>query len=372
MAVFGRRLALFLGGLITALVMIDQFIKTPVSEMSQLPNLMNERQVYNEDATHSRNLNIKTIEEIQPSTVVSTLTTRPVKRTSYPLTLMSPYLINNPSICKSESKLNFLFIVHTSTDHFKRRRAIRETWGNTNIFRNISFRVAFFFGLTSDQKTQTMLENESTVYGDIIQGQFKDSYHNLTHKGVLTYRWISEFCSNVEMVVKVDDDMFVNVFNLLEYYLPLYQRASRKIMCHLRPKGTSPIMREKSKWMVHANQFKNMTHYPVPYCNGYFVLISADIIRPMYKASYLTPFFWVDDVYLYGLLPAKIGKVEFTSITANLTLHQETGLKCYTGNTTCKYLASYAEKQDYMESMWFAALEMYKTIAKKFVSQELL
>ncbi|XP_065929901.1 beta-1,3-galactosyltransferase 1-like [Magallana gigas] len=348
-----RRLAWFLGVLTTTFILIVHLFNTPGTVISRSTASFRYQRVNSDD---------KKIYS-QPISVLRTDTTDPQGNTGYPLTLVSPYLINNPSICKSDSKLNFLFILQTSTDHFKRRRAIRKTWGNTNIFRNISFRIAFFFGQTSDKEIQMMLENESTVYGDIIQGQFIDSYHNLTHKGVLTYRWISEFCSNVEMVVKVDDDMFVNVFNLLEYYLPLYHNASRKIMGHLRPKGTSRIMRENGKWKVHANQFKNMTHYPVPYCNGYFVLISADIIHPMYKAAFSTPFFWVEDVYLYGLLPAKIGNVQFTSITANLTLNQETGMKCYTGNTTCKYLASQAEKQGYMESMWFAALKMYRTIA---------
>ena len=275
-------------------------------------------------------------------------------------------------MCKSDSKLNFVVIVHSATDHFNRRNAIRQTWGNTRALRNLSFRVVFFFGLTKTKKIQTMLENESTVYGDIIQGQFMDSYHNLTHKGVLTFRWISEFCSHTEMVVKVDDDVFLNLFNLVDHYLPIYRNASRKIMCHSRPKGTSLIMRKTGKWKVHEDQFKSMTHYPMTHCNGHVVLISSDIIRQLYMASCLTPFFWIDDVYLYGLLPHKIGNVTFTSIAVNLTLQQETAMKCYTGKTTCKLLGSYAEKQGYMESMWFAALRMYKTIAEKIVVKELL
>ena len=375
MAVIGRRLLLSLCGLTALVVMLDHIVNMSIVETSKLLTSHREWRDYGDGSRYSVQLSAVTTSSssAKPSTTIPTaVTQKPVKKTSYPLTLTSPYLINNPSMCKSESKLNFVFIVHTSTDHFNSRNAIRQTWGNIRALRNLSFRVVFFLGLTENKKIQTMLENESTVYGDIIQGQFMDSYHNLTHKGVLTYRWISEFCSNTELVVKVDDDMFVNIFNLVDHYLPIYRNASRKIMCHLRPQGTSPIMREKSKWQVHVDHFKNMTHYPVPYCNGYFVLISSDIIRQLYRASYLTPFFWVDDVYLYGLLPQKIGNVTFTSITVNLTLHQETGMKCYTGNTTCKYLASYAEKQGYMESMWFAALRMFKNIAEKIVVKELL
>lgn len=39
-------------------------------------------------------------------------------------------------------------------------------------------------GLPTDVTTQVMVENEQAVYGDIVQGRFKDTYHNLTHKGL--------------------------------------------------------------------------------------------------------------------------------------------------------------------------------------------
>ncbi|XP_061164671.1 beta-1,3-galactosyltransferase 1-like isoform X2 [Saccostrea echinata] len=369
MALFARRLVLIVCGMITAIIMIDQFRNISVQKTSQFMAKYQSQRLYETGAKDSDNIQRLTTKQ-SSSTVLPV--TKSAKKTSYPLTLMSPYLINNPSICKSKEKLNYVVIVHTSTDHFKRRSIIRHTWGNINILRNRGFRIVFFFGLSKNEKTQTMLENESTVYGDIVQGHFVDSYHNLTHKGVLTYRWLSEFCSNVEMVVKVDDDMFVNIFYLMEYYLPKYRKSKRSLMCHNRPKGTSPIMRQKSKWQVKDEQFKNMTHYPVTYCNGYFVLISADIIRELYKSSFLTPFFWVDDVYLYGLLPDKIGNVKFTQIAHYLTLQQETGMKCYTGNTTCKYVASYAQKKGYMELMWYASLKMYAKIAQKFIAKELL
>lgn len=297
---------------------------------------------------------------------------RVAKRTLYPVTLQSPYLINNVDLCKDLRKPGLLVIVHTATDHFKRRRSIRETWANKNILINHGLRIVFLFGLTNNKKTELMLENESVVHGDIVQGHFQDSYHNLTHKGVLAYRWVNEFCSNADLIVKVDDDMFVNIFLLLEYYFPRYKDNPRFMACQVRGKGTSPIVRDKSKWQVNRDEFKNMTHYPVPYCNGYFVIMSPGIIRELYRASFLTPFFWVDDVYLYGLLPFKIGKVQHIALSSNLTLNQEVGIKCFTGNTTCKLLAAYVFKEGVMEKLWYASLSMYKHLAEKYLPRELL
>ncbi|XP_069129730.1 beta-1,3-galactosyltransferase 5-like isoform X1 [Argopecten irradians] len=295
-----------------------------------------------------------------------------VKKTLYPVTLQSPYLINNVNLCKNMKKPGLLVIVHTAVDHFKRRRAIRETWANKNILINHGLRIVFMFGLTSNKNTEIMLENESVVHGDIVQGNFQDTYHNLTHKGVLAYRWISEYCPKADLIVKVDDDMFVNIFLLLDVYFPKYKDNTRFMGCQVRHKGTSPIARDKSKWMVKRDEFKNMTHYPVTYCNGYFVIMSPSIIRELYRASFMTPFFWVDDVYLYGLLPYKIGKVKHIPFTSNLTLNQEAGVKCFTGNKTCHYLAAYAFKEGIMEKLWYASLSMFKDLTAKYLPKELL
>lgn len=64
-----------------------------------------------------------------------------------------------------------------------------------------------------------------------------------------------------------------------------------------------------------------MMYYLVLYCNGYFVLIFVDIICLMYKVVFFILFFWVDDVYLYGLFLVKIGNVEFILIIVNLILN---------------------------------------------------
>ena len=295
------------------------------------------------------------------------------KRTLYPLTSNSPYVINNPNICARVNNLKFLIIVHSATDNFQRRRIIRETWANKNLFANLNLRIVFLFGLTKVKTTQELIENESIVYGDVIQGNFLDTYHNLTHKGVLAYRWTQDFCPQAEMIVKIDDDMFLNVFILLENFYPKFKSRKRSISCHFRKKGTSPIVRGASKWHVDEHIFRGYSHFPTNYCNGYLVLISPDIIRPMYRASFLTPFFWVDDVYLYGLLPEKVGNVKHEDIRSNMTLNSSLGLKCYTEKKNCTYLAvNTGNKDDVVEKLWYAVLLQLSPAMKKQVNPMLL
>ncbi|XP_046577716.1 uncharacterized protein LOC124285519 [Haliotis rubra] len=149
--------------------------------------------------------------------------------------------------------LKFLVIVHSATQNFQRRRLIRETWANKNLFKGLSVRILFLWSL------------------------------------------------------KVDDDMFINPFLLLEKFYPLLKSKQKTYIMSPPREGSSPIVRGTRKWKVEDDQFKGYSHYPINYCNGYVVLISTEIIRAMYRASYMTPFFWVDDVYLYGLLLLKAG-----------------------------------------------------------------
>ena len=48
---------------------------------------------------------------------------------------------------------------------------------------------------------------------DIVLGDFKDTYYNLTWKSIMNYRWMSAFCraENVKLFMAIDDDHRVNL-----------------------------------------------------------------------------------------------------------------------------------------------------------------
>ena len=45
-----------------------------------------------------------------------------------------------------------------------------------------------------------------------MQGNFLDTYYNLTYKSVMGHLWVSEFCRQAELVVKTDDDIYVDLY----------------------------------------------------------------------------------------------------------------------------------------------------------------
>ena len=67
------------------------------------------------------------------------------------------------------------------------RQTIRLTWGHLSARTDVA--MGFVFG-NATLENQEILEYESSLYGDIIQGTFKDTYNNLTLKTVSMLDWV--------------------------------------------------------------------------------------------------------------------------------------------------------------------------------------
>ena len=61
---------------------------------------------------------------------------------------------------------------------------------------------------------QKILEEENGKHSDLVQGDFLDTYHNLSYKAIMGYLWVAEFCSQADFVVKTDDDLFVDLYEV--------------------------------------------------------------------------------------------------------------------------------------------------------------
>ena len=89
----------------------------------------------------------------------------------------------------------------------------RSSWGNPDI-PGVVTKLVFLLGCPEDVKTQEMLEEENKKHGDIVQGDFLDTYHNLSYKAIMGNLWVSEFCDQAEFVVKTDDDVFIDLYEV--------------------------------------------------------------------------------------------------------------------------------------------------------------
>lgn len=212
--------------------------------------------------------------------------------------------ILNPEqkICQHFSasfRLKLLIYVHTSPSNFKRRLSIRETWAKRSMFNDT--RLVFMMGYTSDSKTNHFLKLESNIYQDIVQQKFIDSYRNLTYKCIMSLHWINLYCSNVNYIIKTDDDVILNTFELISYIEKL--NLTKNFICN----GWKNVKVNRNlnyKWYVSYSEYSN--EYFKDYCCGFAFLFTGDLVPLLYEQTFLSKFFWIDDYYMTGELAHKI------------------------------------------------------------------
>ena len=135
----------------------------------------------------------------------------------------NPYCLNGPiptamwpgRSCSGSTKVDLLLLITSSEGHADRRKAIRDTWANKQQSGFVVKRV-FLFG-KKGESLQREIEPENEEFGDILQGDFEDSYRNLTLKTIMGYTWMRENCPIAKYVMKTDDDMFINTVPLVKF-----------------------------------------------------------------------------------------------------------------------------------------------------------
>ena len=270
-------------------------------------------------------------------------------------------IYGNTHVCDGPHDVKLLIYVHSDPEHSERRMRLRETWANQNLFLDKRVRTVFFIGHPSKPETQNAVRAENTTYGDIIQGDFEDSYKNLTLKGLLAFKWLTQHCQNAKFALKADDDAFVNIFEILDVIDEDYVNKNRTVVCAMWPDNSMPILRNPKncmKWCVPEEDFPGQRFYP-KYCAGLTYLLPMPIIGDMLSASKRTPFFWIDDVYITGLLTREAGTVSFRSILDRFKTNNTFVLEKLKQNNT-QFLMTHTGDDVQMYRLWMSTLKTLK------------
>ena len=211
------------------------------------------------------------------------------------------YLINNPKLCHQVNEsVGLLVWVHSTPEHTRIRTVVRETWAKLLPTYIGKVKVVFFLGAVKNELLQSRLYYENELYRDIVQETYVDSYRNITYKGMSALKWITRFCNNTQLVLKTDDDAMVDVRTL-------FTQLDGTLNYPKKPLGNGNVARNVPavrdgvyKWSVTEEEYSRDV-YP-PFCPGLAFLLSPDLIPAMWELSLRTKFFWVDDIFLTGLL----------------------------------------------------------------------
>ena len=269
------------------------------------------------------------------------------------------YFMNSKSKCSTENPPLFLILVQTAVYNNMARNSIRQSWANKHFLQAHSMHVVFLVGLERNKQKLHALVNEQQLYGDLVQGAFMDTYRNLTHKSVLGLRWAAEYCRQAKFVVRADDDVFLNPFRLIELMETKLKDKTRHIWCTV--KSNSVIQRDRyQKWRINEHEFEGFYAYPVAHCNGPFSIITNDLIPELFEASKITPLFWIEDVYMSGMLPYVVGNCSL--MTQYYVVYNDSNMvyACFTKKSDCIIVASYPHTPDQLGELWITCLYYYR------------
>ncbi|XP_077204398.1 lactosylceramide 1,3-N-acetyl-beta-D-glucosaminyltransferase [Paroedura picta] len=223
------------------------------------------------------------------------------------------YLINHPEKCRQKDILLLLF-VKSSPENRYRRDAIRQTWGSDEYAHshfNANIKTLFALGQLKDsarrEQMQKGLRAEDEKYGDLIQQDFMDTFHNLTIKLLLQFSWVNKYCPHAKFIMSADDDIFIHMPNLIEYLQNLAQIGVQDLWIGRVHRGSPPVRDKTSKYYVPYEMYP-WPAYP-DYTAGAAYVISSDVAAKVFVASQtLNTSLYIDDVFM-GLCANKMGVV---------------------------------------------------------------
>ncbi|KAH8378007.1 hypothetical protein KR093_008460 [Drosophila rubida] len=219
------------------------------------------------------------------------------------------YVINQ---APCEAHVQSLIMIHSAPGNFAKRAVIRDTWGSAAVVHAHSpLRLLFLFGGVDSGQLQQQLWQEQLRFGDVLQGNFRDAYFNLSYKHVMALKWFDNHCRTAQLLLKVDDDIYLNTPLLLQQQPPALLQAPELLLC-ARQNNARALRSYASKWRVSFREYADR-FYP-PFCPGFVVVYSAPVVRRLYGAAQRCSYFRLDDVLVTGLL-AQRSNVSITDLS---------------------------------------------------------
>ena len=267
----------------------------------------------------------------------------PINRHRYPIP--ASIVLNNEHVCNKSKNVDrpfVQFLINSHPSNFVRRQAIRDTCLSSKVLNiatknerndNISIQTVeighiFLLGNSNDPIWNDTIYNEAQLNNDIIVIESVENYKNILRKHLAALKWIVDYCSSATFVVKIDDDVFVNIYKLVEQMLDNLCHHdtgtskscdishSKFMYCNM--KDQEMVVRDqKSKWYINYTTYP-FERYP-KYCSGFAYITNVPTIREMMLNSKNVPTIGPDDVYVTGLLLHNVENLTWYEFKSNST-----------------------------------------------------
>ncbi|XP_024883242.1 beta-1,3-galactosyltransferase 5-like [Temnothorax curvispinosus] len=197
-----------------------------------------------------------------------------------------------------------IWIVTSYAGEPSARSALRRAYTDEEL-RVLGIQRVFLLGTLNDdaeRKTrvlQNALLDESRRFSDILQGDFLDTYRNLTRKHLMGLHWAANNCKDVKYIMKMDDDIVVNIYGILEK-LRSGMIEENSLTGYIM-KNMIPVREPANKWYVSRAEYANSV-YP-DFVSGWLYITRPQVASQLIDhAESSREYFWIDDVFVTGIL----------------------------------------------------------------------
>lgn len=226
------------------------------------------------------------------------------------------YVIANEQLCAGVDSVYLLIIVLSFQPHADARHAIRTTWGGVRTYRGRNIRTVFAFGVHTDFNFNRQVALEQQQYGDVLQGDFAESYNSLTNKTMMALVWTLKYCANAKYVLKTDDDSFNVPQRYIDYLTEVTEPRFVGGYCFT----VFPDRRVSSKYYVSTKTYPDF-YFPT-YCAGPGYVLSIRAITELVAVSANVRYLPMEDVYTAGMCRVAAG-IRYVQMTGTVISQDE-------------------------------------------------
>ncbi|KAG8234547.1 hypothetical protein J437_LFUL014006 [Ladona fulva] len=253
------------------------------------------------------------------------------------------YIIDN-DVCDTSagSDLKAILVITSYVGNVHVRQAHRRAMPKTSLF-SIGVRRVFLLAISHGSNDehyrkvkQKEVVKENELNSDLVQGNFHEAYRNLTYKHVMGLQWVTSFCRKAQYIIKMDDDIIVDVYFLMK--LLQVSNVSGSFMLGYILNGVKPSRNPSNKWFVNYVEYPK-SFYP-PFLSGWMYVttpaVATEIIdyvqnRWQYKyprkVKEFQSFFWIDDVFVTGIIAQQL-KIQLIDLSRYFAVHPQHFLCC--------------------------------------------
>ncbi|XP_041361661.1 beta-1,3-galactosyltransferase 5-like [Gigantopelta aegis] len=237
------------------------------------------------------------------------------------------FLKGSAKACTPNERHQLVVLVLTMHHMESQRQAIRDTWGSVSTLgtwpgstEKFSIKLLFILGVSKNDSLNIAVSKEGEKTGDLIIAGFDESYYNLTRKVLVGFKWIREFCPTAKYVMKVDEDIYINI---PQFAASMNSRKWDNLIYGLYFMASS--VERGGKYMV-SREIYPIEMYP-PHVKGIVYFMTTDAAMKILAVSEYMPYINIEDVHMTGIL-AKIFNFRHVALSPDLYYTNKPATSC--------------------------------------------